>query len=134
MVDYLYVGPGAFMDVRVFGGLDQYNAHFENNRFARCHGSGCEFCARGLKTFSRTVLGIVDENSKCWAWAASPKILNELRNKPDLTARGVRIIRGFRSEPPMAIPLEKKRFTKKEEELIQDFRKEYDIHVGRISQ
>ena len=132
MIDYLYVGPGDFIDVRVFGGLDAYDAHFGDNRFFRCPGSGCEFCAKGLGTFARTVLGVVDDrDGKCKAWVVSPKMLNELRSKPDLTGRGVRIIRGLRLEPPLAIPLEKKRFTKKQERLNQDFRKEYNTHLGR---
>lgn len=130
MIEWVYVAPNDFFDLRIFCGLDSYDAHMKDNRIVRCPGSGCELCASGLRSFCRTIFGVIDRrDGKCKAWAVGNALLNELSTDPNL--QEVRVLRASATFPGSsrvtAIPLaRKKRLAKKEERMTQDFREKYN--------
>ena len=135
MIEWVHVAPDDYFDLRIFCGLDSYDAHMKDNRIVRCSENGCELCASGLRSFYRTVFGVIDRrDGKCKAWAVGGALLKELSANPDL--QEVRVLRTSATFPHSqrvtAIPLaRKKRLTKKEERMIQDFREKYTAMVKK---
>lgn len=141
-MEFLYVGKGEVFEIRILCGLDAYDAHFEDGRMSRCPGrKECELCAKGSRTFPKTVFAVLDKrDDQCKAWVVSPTLLNEMRNQPHAGSSpylcDVRVWRTFSDnrleQRTHCLPLPgKQKPTKKESELATNFREKWATFTGK---